>query len=681
MFIVINSELITDSDNVEEQNIDIIAEIVLRNLKNNGWNNILFMGRLPDLLYHRLKKLPFTFTVTDVDTYYEPQPENLVPYHSNVIIMNCADMKEFENALKKIVTFPYWHPLSNIILYYHAPYSKEVTAKIFFSYWYYRAINVVIVQYDETEKSMIISYYSPYMTENYKFENIFGCWTAKKIGMQIENFEKSFVCEMQCHNVTSYTKIRASHLGTCIGFVTVSLKNAKKVQYLNLLEDKGKNLHGFTFYAYSVEVIPFFRIVEHKNKTYTFYQRDAAIWNTMAKLLNFTIDITPAVNTLKQKFNFELYISQVFSFSQRKVDLILYPLYQFDLILAEVDYTVPYIDSGVCILSHRAGFQTIIFDVNLVEKNISIIIEFLICLICIWFVFFIYNTEQIGKVSLDQAGKDFINTIKSVLSISLYKPPKRGSFRIFLGITMWCFFILSFSVQAAIISLFSVYKKDKEVDTFEDIIRKGYDIEGIASPDVVLPDTEEKYRIISSKIKTVKDLFGCVKKMENDSRRFCLIDCAIGRYLERNMLNKKGTQFLHLASYARIHSHYLNMIFHKNSPLTENYNKYIMKLFEAGLIKKWMEYRYFDFKEEATVKSLGMNDLGGIFECYGYLLVISFIVFLFEKILGLIFWVKHKFYKNDRKIKNISLKSVLKIKLPKVTFGKSNEVNTSTQTV
>lgn len=656
------------------------AEIVFRNLKDNGWNNILLMGRLPDILYHRIKKLPFTFTVIDVDFYYDVR-EEVVPYHSNVIIMNCADMKEFEKALKTIVKCPYWHPLSNIILYYHAPYNKEAIAKIFFSYWYYRAINVVIVQNNNIEEASIISYYSPYMSENYKLSNVFGCWTARKIDMQIESFDKSFVCDMQCHNVSSYTRIRALHLGTCIGFDTESLEDVKKVQYLNIFEDKGKNLHGFTLYAYTVEVRPFFIIKEHKNKTYTFHQRDGETWNAIAKLLNFTIDITPSEDLLKKKFDFQIYITQVFSFSQRKVDVLLYPLYQFDLIIAEVDYTVPHIDSGVCILSHRAGFQTIIFDVNLIEKNIGILTAFLVCFIFIWFVFFMYNTEQIGKVSLDQAGKDFVNTIKSVLSISLYNAPKRSSFRIFLTINMWCFFILSFSAQAAIISLFSVYKKDKEVDTFEDIIKKGYNIEGIVTPDVELPDTEEKFRIVSSRIKSVKDLFDCIRRMENDSRRFCLIDCALGRYLEKNMLNKKGTQFLHIASHARIHSHYLNFILHKNSPLTEHYNKYIMRLFEAGLIKKWMEYRYFDFKEEAIVKSLGMNDLGGIFECYGYLVGISFIVFLFENIIGFIFWVKNKCSKIYINIENISFKSALKIKLRKFAFRKSKVVNTSTQTI
>ncbi|XP_047533418.1 uncharacterized protein LOC125068362 [Vanessa atalanta] len=217
-------------------------------------------------------------------------------------------MDEFEKAMKKIVTLPYWHSLANIILYYHSKYNKETIAKIFFIYWFYRAVNVIIVQYDETEKEMLISYYSPYMTENYM----------------------------------------ASHLGTCLGFETekVLFTNLNRIQKLNLFEDKGKNLHGFTFYAYTVEVLPFLKLDEHENGTYTYHRRDGMIWNTMAELFNFKIDITPAKKAIKEKFNYEINILQVFSFAQRKADLILFPLYQFDLVLAEIDYTVPFLDSG-----------------------------------------------------------------------------------------------------------------------------------------------------------------------------------------------------------------------------------------------------------------------------------------------------------------------------------------------
>nr|XP_026499595.1 uncharacterized protein LOC113403312 [Vanessa tameamea] len=607
------------------------------------------MGHLPDTLFHSLSVLPFTFAVTNIDKD-DYQIEDVVPYQSNVIIMSCATIDEFEKAMKKIITLPYWHSLANIILYYHSKLHKETIAKIFFIYWFYRAVNVIIVQYDETENEMFISYYSPYMTENYMFTNVFGCWTAKKIGLPIHNFKKAFMCDKQCLNMTSYTKIRASHLGTCLGFETekVLFTNLNWIQKFNLFEDKGKNLHGFTFYAYTVEVLPFLKLEEHENGTYTYHRRDGMIWNTMAELLNFKIDITPAKKAIKEKFDYEINILQVFSFAQRKADLILFPLYQFDLILAEIDYTVPFLDSGVCILSHRAQFETIVFDVNLLEKNISTIIEFFLCFICTWFVFFIYNTEQIGRLSLDQAGKDLINTFKTVLSISICNPPKRGSFRIFLTISIWSFFVINFSTQAAIISLFSVHKREKEVDTFEDVIKKGYKIEGMASPDVVLPDTEESYRIITSRIEAVPDLFGCVNQMENNSHRFCLIDCAVGRYLARNMLNKKGQQFLHLASHARIHSHYLNMILHKNSPLTEHYNKYILILFESGLVRKWMDYRYFDIKAEATIKPLGMDDLGGIFECYGFLLGISIMVIMLELLMGFIHWTKRKCSKNTR---------------------------------
>ncbi|XP_046965820.1 uncharacterized protein LOC124534158 [Vanessa cardui] len=259
-----------------------MIEIVFQNLKYNGWNNILIMGHLPNTLFHRLSVLPFTFAVTNIAND-DDQIEDVIPYQSNIIIMSCADLDEFEKAMKKIVTLPYWHPLAKIILYYHSKYHKETIAKMFFIYWFYRAINVIIVQYDETEKEMLISYYSPYMTE--------------------------------------------IHLGTCLGFETekIQLTNLNRIQKLNLFEDKGKNLHGFTLYAYTVEVLPFLKLEEHEDGTYTYHRRDGMIWNTMAELFNFKIDITPAKKAIKEKFDYEINVLQVFSFAQRKADLILFP--------------------------------------------------------------------------------------------------------------------------------------------------------------------------------------------------------------------------------------------------------------------------------------------------------------------------------------------------------------------
>ncbi|XP_039753340.1 uncharacterized protein LOC120628786 [Pararge aegeria] len=605
--------------------------IIEHNLKTNGWNNIFFIGTLPNALFEKLKRLPFTSTVSDIDEHDE-QIENVVPYHSNVIIINCLNFKEFEDAMTKTITLAYWHSLANIIVYYHAPYEKEVVAKIFFIFWYYRAINVVIVHCNDTDKTMMLTRFSPYISENYQLSNIFGCWTANKIGMSIKSFADSFVCVNNCHNVTLHSKLRSNNLGTCIGFEThsVSYEDVKEIQYLPLFEDKGKNLHGFTLRAFSIEVLPFLGIKEHENGTYTLYCRDGMIWNTMAALLNFSIDLSSGIDIMKEDFDFEVHIQRVFSFIQRKEDLILFPIYQFDIIIAEIEYTFPLIDSGVCFLSKRADYETIIFNAKLIQMNLSIIFQFVLCFLSTWFVFFIFNLEHFQKCSFDQAGKDLINTFRTVLSISIYNPPRRLSFRIFLSIAIWSFFVINFSTQAAIISLFSAHKRGKDVDTFEDVIEKGYKIQGMASPDVVLPETEEKYIIITSRMEAVPDMFTCVKQMLNDSHRFCIIDCANGRYLMRNMLDEKGQQFLHIATDARIHSHYLNMVLHKNSPLAEHFNKYMMRLFEAGMIWKWMEYRFKNIKEEVALEPLGMKEMEGIFKCYCLLVCLSFVFFLIE---------------------------------------------------
>lgn len=638
----------------------------------------MFVGTLPNALFNKLKKLPFTNTASAINEDDE-QIENVVPYHSNVIIINCLNFKDFEDGMTKMVTLAYWHSLANIIVYYHAPYEKEIIAKIFFIFWYYRAINVLVVQYNDTEKIMYLTRFSPYISDNYQLSNKFGCWTAKKIGMPIESFADSFTCVDHCYNVSLHSVLRANNLGTCIGFETHSVRygDAKGIQNLPLFEDKGKNLHGFTLRAFSMEVLPFLGIKEHENGTFTLYCRDGLIWNTMAELFNFTIDLSSGKDIMKKQFDYEINIQRVFSFIQRKEDLVLFPIYQFDIIIAEIEYTFPLIDSGVCFMSRRADFETIVFNAKLIQMNLGVIFQYVLCFLSTWFVFFIFNLEQLRKFSFDQAGKDLINSFRIVLSISLFNPPKRGSFRIFLSISIWSFFVINFNTQAAIISLFSAHKRGKDVDTFEDIIEKGYKIEGMASPDVVLPETEEKYLIITSRMEAVPDMYTCVNNMVNDSRRFCILDCANGRYLVRNKLDDKGQQFLHIASEARIHSHYLMMMLHKNSPLTEHFNEYMMRLFEAGMIWKWMEYRYKNIKEEVPVEPLGMKEMEGIFKCYCFLVGISFAIFCIEVLCGFIGWAKKICrIKNIGNVRNAMIKRFKKLKITS-----ENCIDSSTQTI
>ncbi|XP_052741492.1 uncharacterized protein LOC112049254 [Bicyclus anynana] len=274
------------------------------------------MGCLPNELFNKLKKLPFTNTVSDINEDDE-QIENVVPYHSNIIIINCLNFQEFQDALTKTITLAYWHSLANIIVYYHAPYEKEIVAKIFFILWYYRAVNVIIVHNNDAKKTMLVTHFSPYINDNYQLSNI------------------------------------SNNLGTCIGYDTRSIfyDGTKGIQNMTLFEDKGKNLHGYTFRAFSIEVLPFLGIKEHDNGTYTLYRRDGMIWNTMANLLNFTIDLSSGRDIMKKQFDFEINIQRVFSFIQRKEDLVLFPIYQFDIIIAEIEYTVPLIDSGVCFLN------------------------------------------------------------------------------------------------------------------------------------------------------------------------------------------------------------------------------------------------------------------------------------------------------------------------------------------
>lgn len=598
-------------------------------MKTNGWNNILFVGRLPDRLYEIAKQMQLTFTVTDPDDE-SPELQNIVPYASKIVIIDCRSFKVLDDSLAAAIHSPYWNPHAQVILYYHTTDTNEI-ARIFFIFWFYMIVNAVIVQYDDPKKISYISYYHPYVSENNKFQNMHGCWKTTKVGRPIVGYEESFTCVEGCHNVTLHSKLRVFHLGTCIGYDTriIQYGDITSLRQLNLFRDISGNLQGYVMKANGVEVLPFLEIDVESDGSYTLGARDGLIWKTLSELMNFTINFDSWRDELKKPHSYGIFVQQVFTFAQRQADILVCPVYQFDLVVVQIDLSTEFEASGVCIISHRAGFETVLFDVKLLQQNSTMIIQFVVCSLCIWLLFYIHSIAE-GHFSFDQLGKDFVNTIRNILSISLFKPPSQRSFRIFLAVSIWCFFILNFGLQAAIVSFFSVYKRGRDVDTFEDILEKGYKIEGIVSPDVMLPDTEERYRKINSRIKPVMGMLECFDRLRNDKERFCLMDCSNGLYLERNRLNEKGTQYLHIARKSRMHSNYLCMIFHKDSPFTARFNKYIRRFVEMGLIQKWEKYRFNEIKEDFSVKPLHMDDMLGIFECFYLLLGISSIIFMFE---------------------------------------------------
>ncbi|XP_063624830.1 uncharacterized protein LOC134796587 [Cydia splendana] len=604
------------------------------NLKNNGWNNIFSMGHWSDMFYS-LSKLPLlTHTISNIENE-DHYIEDTVPYHSNIIVINCLNFEEFEESLTKTTESPYWNPLGNVVVLFRTIQNDITIAKIFFILWYFKSPNAAIIQFDDDKEVLYLSSYEPYVYENYTLPLVFGCWTTKKIGIPVDGFQNGFACEEGCYNVSSQSKFRANNLGTCIGFYTRSIpySELKTVTILDLFEPKGRNLHGFPLRAFTTEVKPFLTIEEEANNTYSIGARDGELWKAIAEVMNFTIDLSPSASVMKLPFNFELNIQHIFSLGHRKADLFLIPIYQMDLIIVALDQTFIIADSGVCIAAPRAEFETILFDFKLLQNNYIMIIKFIFSFLGSWIVFSVFNIAEKGEISLDQIGKDFLNCIRNILIISLLKPPKKGSFRIFLGFSLWSYFILNFASQATITSFFTAMKKGKEVETFEDVIEKGYIIEGMASPDVVLPDTEETFSKINSKLVPINNLFTCIERMKNDSRRFCLIDCEVGRYLERNELNYKGQQYLHIIK-DKIHNHYLNMIFPKHSPLTEHFNKHVMAIFEGGLVRKWEQYRFSELKQEIPVKPLGVEELSIIFKCHFLFLGITFMLFVAEVTFG-----------------------------------------------
>lgn len=610
------------------------VDIIKIYYKTNGWNTILLYGDFTNEFYLKLDLLGIAPIVTNKGSDESYDIENIIPHHSNSLIIICQGFDEFESSFSEAITSPYWHPHSNVIIYCKSQMEVSNIGFMFYILWFHKVCNAIILYYEESEFAFRIFDFTPYVNEARKFENKVGCYTLKKIGRSMEGFSNDLSCEENCENVTITSKLRMNYLGTCIGFNyhLVQIGDEATLRKINLFEDKGINLHGFTLRVFVGEVLPFFRIEEHDNGSVSFHSRDGMIWNTVAEKMNFTMDLTPSARSIKEKFDFELKIQQVFSFSHRKVDLYLGPVYLIDLIIVKIDMSFPYKPSGVCFLSHRADYETMLFDLKIIEENYIMVIQFVVCILGVWFAFFIFNAVERENITLDQLGKDFLNAIRNILTINLHNPPKKRSFRIFLGISIWSFFVINFSMQAAVTSFFSSYKRGKEVETFEDIIEKGYAIEGMASPDVVMPEDDERFKKINSKLVPINNLFECVSRMTNDSRRFCLIDCAVAYYLQRNKLNEKGEQYLHVAT-DRVHSHYLTMIFHKYSPLTDQFNKYIMAFVESGIIKKWEDYKYNDIKEESVLKALSMEDLIGIFNCYLFSVALSCVIFGLEIIL------------------------------------------------
>ncbi|XP_052753181.1 uncharacterized protein LOC113520636 isoform X2 [Galleria mellonella] len=379
-------------------------ELITLARSSNDRNNFVLFGNLPNTLYKSIEDMPFTFVVMNMaKNNYEIDIE--VPYKSHTILMKSFDFDDFEPNFLKVYGSRYWHPHANLILYFEKEFTKIKMATIYFILWYYKMSNAVIVYYNCTKESFLVSYYNPYVSAKYRLQNNFGCWTAKKIGLPIKEFKDNFVCVNECQNVTQHSKLRANNLGTCIGFdiYEIQYNDRKSLRKLNLFEDKGKNMHGYMLRSYITEVKPFMAIEDHHNGTYILKGRDGLIWTTITKLMNFTIDLSPSTAIMKSPFNYELNIQQIFSFANRKGDLFLIPIYQIDLIIVEVDITFPYKESGLCLASYRAGFETSLFDITLMVKNYKLTIEFLFCFLGIWFIFFLFNAVEKGEVSYDQA--------------------------------------------------------------------------------------------------------------------------------------------------------------------------------------------------------------------------------------------------------------------------------------
>lgn len=598
--------------------------------------------------------------------------EDVVRYSPNTIVIHCRSFDEFEDSIKRAVNHPNWHPYAHLILFYDAAVNEELVARLFFILWYHMASRPVILHYQN--ENFHISYFNPYISQKFKLNYSYGCWTVKNVDKPLGSYVESFACEKECHNVTLKSKRRRKNMGTCIGYSTheVPVGAPNLLRQLELFQDIGRDLHAFTFSAFVADVGPFTRVSVLPDGTNRFHSRDGIIWNELARLLNFVLDFSPNESNLRKNFNFGLVVGQLVEVAHRKVDLFTLPVFIMDFMVVEPDLTVAYKESGVCFLSHRADFETVLFDIKLLIDNYPLFLEYLCCFLSLWFGFFLFSLLEKGA-SFDQAGKDLLNTIRNALSITLHKPPRHSKIRILLLASIWGFFIVNYVTQAAIISFFTAVKRGKEVETFDDIIEKGYPIKGMTSPDVLLPETEERFITINSRLVGTTDLMDCVRQLANDSHLFCLIECSTARYFERNELNANGQQYMHVMR-DRVHSRYLSMLLQRHSPMTPHVNKYLLALVEAGLVEKWEQYRYNDIKEDVPVKPLAFSDLIGIFELYGVMTALSACVFVLEVATGNYSRVKRNLKEWNR------LRNVKKVLKREKKLMKTKLSNVATQT-
>jgi hypothetical protein len=543
--------------------------------------------------------------------------------------MDCLNFADFEKKMNTVRNNPYWHPHAHTIIYFHGEISQINIGKMFFILWYYHSCNSILVQYNDDREQLMATYYSPYINKNYKLDHHFGCWTRRKPMFPITSFQDSFICTEGCINVTGAVPLRMNHFGTCIGIKTNVIHYTDSIiPNTNYFEDKGKNLQGFSLTAYVNNAKPFL-MVQEKDGSYTLHRAHGLIFTEMAKVMNFHFDFTPSLKNMNDPYSVTLNVERVQWFGQRKVDLLILPIYMIDLIFVDLDLSIPFQDSGLCYMSHVADFETNIFDTKLLQSNGKLFLTFIICFVGTWFTIFVFKVVEMNTFTLNQMGKDLSNTFRSLFSLSLFNPPQQQSFRIFLAISIWSFFVLNFATQAAITSFFTVYKRGKDVDTFEEIAETGYKIEGIGTLDALLPETKDTYKIINSRLVPINDLYGCVNTIQYDRQKFCLLDCSMARYYARNYLNSRGEPYIHIAR-NQVHSHYLIFLLPKNSALSNQFNKYLYKFIEAGLIGKWLAYLNKIKKQENLNKALSPDDLVGVFKFYCLLTGITIIIFLLE---------------------------------------------------
>ncbi|XP_064079703.1 ionotropic receptor 21a-like [Macrobrachium nipponense] len=239
---------------------------------------------------------------------------------------------------------------------------------------------------------------------------------------------------------------------------------------------------------------------------------------------------------------------------------------------------------------------------------------------------------------------NYLYILSSITAKGVIKEPKHLPSRLYIGF-FWIFsLIVSTAYSANLVAFLSVAQMEPPIDTLKQLVDSGLRISG---------NSIWKSLFEMSTDKAVLDL---VPKMELDADYHTILD----RVQAGEFAFIQNRQFLELNRDARYSSggrasiriveecfmnYNVALTLPRNSPLTDNLAKTLMKIFESGLLQIWKEevvnyvHRRYRKENEATtvielsmVRPLDLSHVQGIFYILGIGYLLSVLILAFEVI-------------------------------------------------